>query len=98
MDQGFVFADEIGRPWKCQSQATLFRAIVKRAKLDPKVHPHTLRHTYASLALKAGVPITTLAATLGHDTKTLMDVYGHHIPSAEDTPAKAIQAALGGVP
>jgi integrase len=95
-DNGFVFADECGQPWKCQSQATLFKSIVKRAGLDSRVHPHTLRHTYASLALKRGVPITTLAAILGHDTKTLMDVYGHHIPSAEDTAARAMQAALAG--
>jgi len=68
MDQGFVFADEIGRPWKLDSHATLFRGLAKRAGLGPDVHIHTLRHTFASLALRAGVPITTLAAILGHDT------------------------------
>lgn len=93
-DRGFVFADELGKPWKCQSIGTLFRAIVKRAGLDVRVHPHTCRHTFASLALKAGVPITTLAATLGHDVQTLMSIYSHHIPSAEDTAAKAMQNAL----
>jgi hypothetical protein len=48
------------------------------------------------LALRAGVPITTLAAILGHDTTMLMRVYGHQIPSAEDTAAKALQDALAG--
>jgi hypothetical protein len=46
------------------------------------------------LALKAGVPITTLAATIGHDVQTLMSIYSHHIPSAEDSAAKALQNAL----
>ena len=33
LEQGFVFADEVGRPWKLDSQATSFRAIAKRAGL-----------------------------------------------------------------
>jgi integrase len=96
LDQGFVFADEAGRSWKLESQATLFKAIAKRAGLDPRVHIHTLRHTFASLALRAGVASTTLAAILGHDTTMLMRVYGHQIPSAEDTAAIALQKALAG--
>lgn len=95
-DSGFVFADDIGRPWKLDSQATLFRAVAKRAGLDTDVHIHTMRHTFASLALRAGVPITTLAAILGHDTTMLMRVYGHQIPSTEDTAARALQHALAG--
>ena len=95
-DSGFVFADDLGRPWKINSHSTLFRAIAKRANLDPAVHVHTLRHTFASLSLRAGVPITTLAAILGHDTTMLMRVYGHAIPSAEDTAARALQKALAG--
>ncbi|MBV8164904.1 MAG: tyrosine-type recombinase/integrase [Candidatus Eremiobacteraeota bacterium] len=95
-DQGFVFSDEVGRPWKLDSQATLFRGIAKRAGLGADVHIHTLRHTFASLALRAGVPIPTLAAILGHDTTMLMRVYGHQVPSAEDTAARALQQALAG--
>jgi site-specific recombinase XerD len=91
-----VFADDLGTPWKLDSQATLFRAIAKRASLGPDVHIHTMRHSFASLALARGVPITTLAATLGHDTAVLMKVYGHAIPSAEDTAARALQQALAG--
>jgi integrase len=91
-----VFADDLGHPWKLDSQACLFRGIAKRAGLGTDVHIHTLRHTFASLALRAGVPITTLAAILGHDTTMLMRVYGHQIPSAEDTAAKALQQALAG--
>ncbi|HZV78820.1 MAG TPA: hypothetical protein VFF60_04325 [Candidatus Binatus sp.] len=35
-------------------------------------------------------------AILGHDITMLMRVYGHQIPSAEDTAAKALQNALAG--
>jgi integrase len=44
----------------------------------PHFHPHDLRHRYASLKLREGVPITDLSAQLGHAKKSLtFDVYSH---------------------
>jgi integrase len=44
----------------------------------PHFHPHDLRHRYASLKLREGVPVTDLAAQLGHAKKSLtFDVYSH---------------------
>jgi integrase len=41
-------------------------------------HPHDLRHRYASVKIAEGVPVTTLAAQLGHSKKSLtLDVYSH---------------------
>jgi integrase len=41
-------------------------------------HPHDLRHRYASLKLRDGVPVTDLAAQLGHSRKSMtLDTYGH---------------------
>ncbi len=59
-------------------------------------HPIGRRQPCCS-PLRAGV-ITTLAAILGHDMTMLMRVYGHQIPFAEDTAAKALQQALAGAP
>ena len=62
------------------------------------MHTHTLRHTYASLALKGGVPVTTVSANLGHSSpSTTMNVYAHHIPSTEDAAAKVMERALKGL-
>ena len=74
-----------------------FREIAVKAGLGSDVHPHVLRHTYASLALKGGVPVTTVSANLGHSsTATTMNVYAHHIPSSEDAAARVMQRALEG--
>jgi len=44
----------------------------------PHYHPHDLRHRYASVKLREGVPVTDLAAQLGHSKKSLtLDVYSH---------------------
>jgi integrase len=40
--------------------------------------PHDLRHRYASVKIAEGVPVTQLAAQLGHSKKSLtFDVYSH---------------------
>ena len=41
-------------------------------------NPHDLRHRYASVKLREGVPVTELAAQLGHAKKSLtLDTYSH---------------------
>jgi len=41
-------------------------------------HPHDLRHRYASVKVAEGVPVTTLAAQLGHTKKSVtLDTYSH---------------------
>jgi integrase len=41
-------------------------------------HPHDLRHRYASVQIGRGVPVTTVAAQLGHSRKSLtLDTYSH---------------------
>lgn len=40
--------------------------------------PHSLRHRYASVKIREGVPVTDLAAQLGHSRKSLtLDTYSH---------------------
>ena len=41
-------------------------------------HPHDLRHRYASVQIARGVPVTLLAAQLGHSRNSLtLDTYSH---------------------
>jgi integrase len=41
-------------------------------------HPHDLRHHYASVKIAEGVPVTQVAAQLGHSCKSLtLDTYSH---------------------
>ena len=40
--------------------------------------PHELRHRYASVQIACGVPVTQVAAQLGHSRKSLtLDTYAH---------------------
>lgn len=52
-------------------------------KISPKffnVTPHTLRHTWATLAARAGVDLFSIAGVLGDSMQTVMRNYAHHSP------------------
>jgi len=47
-------------------------------------NPHDLRHRYASIQIGRGVPVTDVAAQLGHSKKSLtLDVYSHVVLGEE---------------
>lgn len=52
----------------------------KRARLDEKVTPHTLRHTRATWLMQAGVNPWQAAGSLGMSLRMLEQIYGHHHP------------------
>lgn len=56
-----------------------FDAAVKRAGLVD-VTPHTLRHTWATLAAQNGVSLLDIAAVLGDSYATVERTYLHHCP------------------
>jgi integrase len=62
----------------------------EHAKINPTIGFHGLRHTWASLAVMAGMPLMIVARNLGHsDTKMAERHYAHLAPSYE---AEAIRA------
>jgi integrase len=72
-----------------------FRKLVaKTPGVRPGVRFHDQRHAGASEMLAAGVPVTAVAARLGHaSARTTMQVYAHALPGADDS-AAAIMGEL----
>lgn len=57
---------------------------------------HNTRHTFATLALLAGVPVAVVSKCLGHSSPAItMQVYAHCLPSAEKGAAVAMDRLLG---
>jgi integrase/recombinase XerD len=53
------------------------RFAAARARLDKRVTPHTLRHSYATHQLEAGVELKTLQVLLGHEDLATTSLYLH---------------------
>jgi len=77
-----MFRHSDGSPWAASQQARPFFDACQRAKIDPPITFHGLRHTWASLSVMAGVPLMIVARNLGHvDTRMVEKHYGHLAPS-----------------
>lgn len=67
---------------KVASIRKAFRRACERAGLGEDVSPHVLRHTAASWMAEAGVPMSEIAAVLGHrDSRTTERVYAKYSPT-----------------
>ncbi|MFZ5715898.1 MAG: tyrosine-type recombinase/integrase [Bradyrhizobium sp.] len=77
-----MFTHEDGSPWKTAQQNRPMREACERGKIRPAVSIHTMRHTWASLAIMNGVPLLVVSKNLGHvDSRMVERVYGHLAPS-----------------
>ena len=53
------------------------------AKLDKRVHPHALRHTFAVELEAAGTPVTTISKLLGHSSIAVTARYLDHLSNGQ---------------
>jgi integrase len=68
---------------------------VCNARKLPRVSFHALRHTHASMLIRAGVDVLTISRRLGHSSTSMtLDVYGHLMEGADAAAAKAIEGVL----
>jgi integrase len=88
-----VFKRANGKAWKANEQTRPLSAACRAAKILPEVSFHILRHTYASRLARAGVPMSVIAAQLGHaDLRITTRHYAHLSPGYV---AETVRAAFG---
>jgi len=94
-DSGYVFAKRDGSPLHPRTLSQAFVWLVANSDL-PRIRLHDLRHTHASIAVKAGVPIGVVSERLGHASPEFtLHRYSHVMPGmqreAADTIARAVR-------
>jgi integrase len=84
----YVFAHPDGSPIHPQVLSDAFKKLVQRSRL-PRIRFHDLRHTHATLLLKARVPIKVVSERLGHSTPGFtMATYQHVLPGMQADAAR----------
>ena len=93
-DQDLVFCKEDGTPIHPHTFSQAFERLI--AKLDiPRIRLHDLRHTHATIALQAGVPIKVISERLGHETPAFtMKQYAHVIPGMQAEAAELVRQVI----
>jgi integrase len=64
----YLMVNELGRHLNQQSYAYHLKILIAELNTTERIHPHRLRHTFATEMTRAGMPLPALMKILGHQT------------------------------
>ena len=100
-DHGLVFPRADGRPFHPEFFSKTFDRRVRQADFAdlPVIRLHDLRHTWATLALKAGVDVKVVSERLGHSSPVVTwTIYQHVVKGMQTDAAEKVADAIFGLP
>jgi site-specific recombinase XerD len=81
-------------PMSKSSVQDAFRAALKQSGINKRASVHTLRHSWATHLLEAGVNLRLIQEYLGHSSPATTSVYTHLTVKAEQLGAEAINRVI----
>ena len=85
-----MFCHPDGRPYHPDRFSREFDRRVARHGV-PRIRLHDLRHTWATLALQAGIDVKIVSERLGHASATITwDIYQHVTPAMQSDAAERV--------
>jgi site-specific recombinase XerD len=73
----FLFVSRTGSPLSARDVQRLVAELARKARIEGKVTPHILRHTFATRLLERGADVAAVAALLGHESIATTSRYLH---------------------
>lgn len=73
----FVFVNKNGGPLTSRGIEYILDQLIKKSTLNSKIHPHMLRHTFATHLLNNGADMRTVQELLGHANLSSTQIYAH---------------------
>ncbi len=75
----------------------VFKKVVTECKFNKQVHPHTLRHSYATHLLEDGIDIRIISEYLGHKSLETTLIYTHLTPLLKENTYEKINILMSGI-
>lgn len=72
-----VFLNARGTPLTVRGMRLILTKMVEKTSLTVHVHPHKLRHTFATHMLNEGADLRTVQELLGHESLSSTQIYTH---------------------
>ena len=91
----YIFTQETGpEPMHPQSPTRYLKKLSERCGV-PDLHPHKLRHTFASIAITNGADVASVSEALGHSDKAVtLRMYTHASEESISQAAQIVREAI----
>jgi integrase len=96
VESDFVFHTAKGGPLKPGTVSGRFKKCVRAARLNDKLHFHSLRHSFASALVASGVSLFAVQKLLGHTTSKTTEIYSHLLPQQLHAEVNKLRGLLAG--
>ena len=77
VNSGYLILNKDGNKLSERYVRNIINKLVRKAELDIKISPHTLRHTFATDMLEEGADLMTVKELLGHESLNTTSIYTH---------------------
>jgi integrase len=105
-DSGLLFTEVDGTPLHPDRFRRRFRRLAAKVEWQydgtrrvglPPIRLHDVRHTYATVALRVGVPVKVVSERLGHASVAVtLRIYAHVLPGMDRAAADAVAGVILG--
>ncbi|WP_396163702.1 tyrosine recombinase XerC [Carnobacterium sp.] len=76
-EHDYLFVNQYGDQLSASGIEYILNQIIKKSSLTADIHPHMLRHTFATHLLNNGADLRTVQELLGHASLSSTQIYAH---------------------
>lgn len=76
-DHDYVFVNQYGKKLSPEGIEYILNRVIQVSSLNSDIHPHMLRHSFATAMLNNGADIRTVQELLGHASLSTTQIYTH---------------------